>query len=196
MKGIFRDYFTFNKRERNGVFILLLIIATMVLYLNISSHFVEPEQVDFTAFEKEIAQFNAELNASSDSAEFSEGKHASLFVPTPSEIYSGERFPFDPNDLSDNDWQRLGLTMKQIRSIKNYESKGGKFKTKQDVKKMYCIKKELFNALEPYIQIPAQPSFFKDGKVERSEVDVRVPVLAVVELNSADSAMLTSIKGI
>lgn len=198
MKQFFRDYFTFNKRERNGVFILLSIICVLVLYLNISSHFIDREPVDFTAFEKEIGQFNAELQASPDSTGFNEKKSSVSVNAIEAESVKGERFPFDPNNLSEKDWQRLGLTDKQIRSIKNYESKGGKFKTKQDVKKMYCIKEALFNSLEPYIEIPSSPSFFEKGKVQTPLVKVHAVSMpsALIELNSADSATLTTIKGI
>ncbi|MBA3971095.1 MAG: helix-hairpin-helix domain-containing protein [Bacteroidetes bacterium] len=197
MKNVFRDYFTFNKRERNGVFILLSIICVLVLYLNISTHFIDPVPVDFTDFEQEIDQFNAQLKASEDSSRFQKGGHPVLINDSRSTALKAERFTFDPNNLPETDWHRLGLTEKQIRAIKNYESKGGRFKTKQDLKKMYCIKETLFNSLEPYIEITASPAFFKDGKVERELTKSIGSVnVALLDLNTADSAALTSIKGI
>ena len=57
MKNIFKDFLTYNKRERNGVFILLSIIFALVLYFNISSNFVNEETVDFTKFAKEVEAF-------------------------------------------------------------------------------------------------------------------------------------------
>src|SRR4051812_30775121 len=135
MKQFFRDYFTFNKRERNGVFILISIITVLVFYLNISSNFVSEKPVDFTKFEDDVKQFKASLQESVDSGAHNERKYAVPSIADKMTSTKAERFNFDPNNLSDTDWKRLGLSAKQIHSIKNYETKGGKFRTKQDVKK-------------------------------------------------------------
>ncbi len=63
-------------------------------------------------------------------------------------------FPFNPNSMSESDWQRLGLTERQIRGIMNYKAKGGTFYTKKDFKKLYSISEEEYAVLEPYIVIP------------------------------------------
>lgn len=207
MKNTLRDFFTFNKRERNGVFILLSIIVALVLYLNISSHFVSEELVDFTKFDKDVKEFEASIEAKTEYSNYSE-KQAVREERLNGTEKKSERFDFNPNNLSEQNWKRLGLSEKQIKSIKKYESKGGKFKTKEDVKKMYCLSEEQYKTLEPFIQIssPAEiarteeksNSFFKEGKVETA-IATNVPKverLNVVELNSADSASLTTIKGI
>lgn len=207
MKNIFRDFFTFNKRERNGVFVLLSIIAGLVLYLNISSNFVSQEPVDFTKFDKEVKEFEASIEEKTEYSNYSEKQSVREERLNGTEKQS-ERFEFNPNNLSEQNWKRLGLSEKQIKSIKKYESKGGKFKTKEDVKKMYCISEEQYETLEPFIQIssPAEiarteeksNSFFKEGKVETA-IARAVPKAersTIIELNSADSTSLTTIKGI
>lgn len=207
MKNTLRDFFTFNKRERNGVFILLSIIAALVLYLNISSNFISEEPVDFTKFDKEVKEFEASIEEKTEYSNYSEKLSVREQRLNGAEKKS-EKFDFNPNNLSEQNWKRLGLSEKQIKSIKKYESKGGKFKTKEDVKKMYCLSEEQYKTLEPFIQIssPAEiarteeksNSFFKEGKVETA-IATNVPKverLNVVELNSADSASLTTIKGI
>jgi DNA uptake protein ComE-like DNA-binding protein len=83
-----------------------------------------------------------------------------------------ESFPFDPNTVSLEDLQRLGLTLRQAESIENYRSKGGRFRSKDDFRKMYVVSDTLFTRLEPFIKIPK------------------------VELNAADSAALVSLRGI
>jgi len=62
MKQFIRDYLTFNKRERNGLFVLLSIIAVLIIYLNVSEQFITAPKVDFTKFESEIKQFNSSVN--------------------------------------------------------------------------------------------------------------------------------------
>jgi competence protein ComEA len=201
MKKNFRDFFTFNKRERNGVFVLISIIFILVLYLNISSRFVSQEPFNFEKFDKDVDRFRASV------------KEKDFFSETPpkynaSSVKATERFNFDPNNLPESDWKRLGLSEKQIKSIKKFESKGGVFRNKEDLKKMYCIKNELYVSLEPFITITSvhekqillteSTSMVEPANVKKSidQIIPKVPSKSIIELNTADSAMLTSIKGI
>jgi DNA uptake protein ComE-like DNA-binding protein len=193
MKQIIRDYLTFNKRERNGVFVLLSIIALMLLYLNVSTYFFTEEKVDVTKFIKEIDSMQALVEPNDFAEKIESDETESIHIKAATAKV--ERFNFDPNGLSEQDWMRLGFSAKQIKTIKNYEAKGGKFKKKEDLKKMYCIKEDLYNSLERYIQIPVLQSTFENGKVE-SPQPVKPANPSVIELNSADSATLTTLKGI
>ncbi len=197
MKQFFRDYFTFNRRERNGVFVLISIIAVLIFYLNFSSHFISTKPIDFSAFDNDIKKFNATLVASSDSVvKATEEFDFPRITKEKKTITKVERFNFNPNDLPEKDWKRLGLSDKQIRSIIKFESKGGKFRMKSDVKKMYSIPIEQYLSLEPFIQIPSEEkpnSAFVSSKLGVIAQKARA---AIVELNAADSAQLTTIKGI
>ncbi|MCX6296782.1 MAG: hypothetical protein NTX97_12095 [Bacteroidetes bacterium] len=191
MKNIFRDFLTFNKRERNGVFILTGIICALILYLNISSRFINQEQVDFTKFDKDVRAFQASIKEKTSSNEYPEKG-----TPKAENIFSDktkvERFSFDPNNLPEGEWKRLGLNEKQIKTIKNYESKGGRFRKKEDVKKMYCIKDELYASLEPFIQIASADdenrnnentkAVFQNGKVENATNLKTVKTETVMEI--------------
>ena len=83
-----------------------------------------------------------------------------------------ESFPFNPNTVTLEELQRLGLSERQAESIENYRSKGGRFRSKADFQKMYVVSDTLFARLEPYIEIPK------------------------IELNAADSTALVSLRGI
>lgn len=83
-----------------------------------------------------------------------------------------ESFPFNPNTVTLDELQRLGLSQRQAESIDNYRSKGGRFRSKADFQNMYVVSDTLFARLEPYIEIPK------------------------LELNTADSAALVSLPGI
>jgi competence protein ComEA len=206
MKQIIRDYLTFNKRERNGVFVLISIILAMIIYLNISDKFISVEKEDFSVFEKQMDSLNAFMQKNPVNAE---EKFVSIKPKEQIKIdRKFERFTFDPNNLPDEKWLKLGLSEKQIRTIKNYESKGGKFRKKEDLKKMYCIKEDLYDSLAPYINIESPSSVFENGQVRTSSdlhgkdqikiagSSVKAALNMIIELNGADSAMLTTIKGI
>lgn len=185
MKQFIRDYLTFNKRERNGLFVLVSIILLMILYLNISHLFIQPQTTDFTKFEKEIELANASVSPFPSPLEK---------VPKADEAFEDsplERFVFDPNTLSANDWKRLGLSDKQIASINNYQAKGGKFRSKEDVKKMYCLPEKQYASLEPYIQIADIKK-----EIQNFEAKKLISQNALIDLNSADSMQLVSLNGI
>jgi competence protein ComEA len=187
-KNFLREYFTFNRRQRNGVFILLSVILILILYLSFADSFSSSEKIDFSKFEKDITQFEAAQTQKKDSASSEIKDHfTSSNSPEPE---SAERFPFDPNNLSDEDWSRLGLSDKQIKAIRNYESKGGKFRNKEDVKKMYVISPEVYASLQEYIRIPEDTSGKREvyKKFEKEKL--------MVELNSADTVQLDKLKGI
>jgi competence ComEA-like helix-hairpin-helix protein len=172
-----------------------MIITILLVYLNISENFYEIEHVDVTRFSRELDSLAA-IKKPADGEDARE-KAPVLFKSEIHAAQKAERFNFDPNGLSANDWKRLGLSEKQIRMIKNFESKGGKFRKKEDLGKMYCISPELYRSLEAFIRIQPQPSLFAEGRVEPPNVPGNTPPAASrVELNSADSAMLTTVKGI
>jgi competence ComEA-like helix-hairpin-helix protein len=197
MKQIVRDYLTFNKRERNGVFILLGIISLLLVWLNISDRFHEVKKTDVTRFARQLDSLDA--LAVTDPAEDLEDRRTALPKEGENKRKEISLFEFDPNGLPDAGWKRLGFTDKQIRTIKNYESKGGKFRKKEDLKKMYCIKEAQYALLEPFIRIQPAPSVFENGKVaspKAAGANEAPAVPALVELNGADSALLTTIRGI
>jgi len=196
MKQFLRDYFSFNRRERNGVFILLSVILLLILYLSFSDFFFPREKIDFTKFEKEVSDFETEQKKIDDSLSH-DTKNYFAGSNTP-ESDSIERFDFDPNNLSEKDWRRLGLSDKQIKTIKNYESKGGKFRTKEDVKKMYCITPELYASLEPYIRITTKTNIYENKIEVKHSLSIgrEKEEGIVVELNSADTTELKTLKGI
>lgn len=85
-----------------------------------------------------------------------------------------ESFEFDPNTVTLEELVRLGLSPAQAETIEHYREKGGKFRRKEDFKKMYTVSDSLYRRLEPFIRIEKK----------------------MVELNGADSAALVSLRGI
>lgn len=191
MKQFLRDYFTYNRKERRGIIFLLAIILLLTGYLSFSEYFFPPEKYDFSAFDRQVAELEKLQHPPQDSLDESKYTYDQndYKLPVPGKNKDPERFNFNPNHLPESDWLRLGLTEKQVKSIKNYEAKGGKFKTKEDVKKMYLISETLYHSLEPYIRIPEDSS----KKEVKADLTKEEPLM---ELNSADSTELIRIKGI
>jgi competence protein ComEA len=190
MKQLIREYFTFNKREKNGIFVLVCIILVLLLCIRFSENFSTHEVVDFSKFEKQLQALNPSKEQK-EKSNYIPGKKE--FASTNPPVTQAAYFNFDPNQLPESDWKKLGLSNKQIRSIKNYESKGGTFRTKEDIKKMYTISASLYAVLEPYIQIAEKQTTIPAEKLAHT---FRTSELKIVEINSADSLQLSTVRGI
>jgi DNA uptake protein ComE-like DNA-binding protein len=200
----FKDFFYFNRTERRGILSLLIIIVILIainLYLTYVSY-------QFPETKSQLDQIYAALEQ--DSLQNERFAKATIKIEENVDIKTKKDslFSFDPNGLSIELWQKLGLSQKQAAVIKNYEAKGGKFRKKEDVQKMYTISEEVYQRLEPYIEIADKAvkqddSENKSGAVEftKSERDSertyeRKFVKPIVDINLADSATFKSIYGI
>jgi len=57
MKDTWKDYFSFNKRQRNGILVLGSLIVLLLLYLSIADYFPSSANpIDFSSFKAELAK--------------------------------------------------------------------------------------------------------------------------------------------
>lgn len=186
----FSSYFSVSKREFNGMFVFIFIMVLV---------FLAPYVYEKLTYEPITVKIET-LNTSFDTVE-TKGYKNNYYnnVSTKGKHSEGILFTFNPNTLTLAGWVKLGLSPKQASSILKYVEKGGKFYKKEDVKKMYAISPANYQRFESYINIPQQ-SKFENSKPLFNHVNYQVvnkPTEKVmVEINSADSATLTTISGI
>jgi len=102
-------------------------------------------------------------------------------------------FNFDPNHTTQAQWQALGLSAKQAKVMTNYIEKGGRFRKKEDLQKMFVISPERYQELLPYIYIKGATA--GNTYQKQSGYPARgIPVM--VDINTADTTELDKIKGI
>lgn len=81
--------------------------------------------------------------------------------------------PFNPNDLPKQGWEKLGFTPKQAEVIMKYKQiLGGKFESKEQLKKCYVISDEAYAMLESKILLPEKAK--SDYKLEKSQLSKKV----------------------
>lgn len=185
-----KEFFSFSKKELNGLLVFAFLIVLIAFAPLIYSSINPPRAYDFSAFEKEIRLFRASAR---EKPRFKRGYE--IEDETGEKVSAANLFNFNPNNLPLSDWRKLGLSEKQIKVIKNFESKGGRFYKKDDLKKIYSIKPTDYARLEPFIQIPEKQSFYKSDFVKRSYQPERRK-LVVIDINTADSAQLESLNGV
>jgi len=103
-------------------------------------------------------------------------------------IISTELFTFDPNTTNDKDFLRLGLTERQVQTIRNYQSKGGNFRRKEDFLKLYGISQSQKDELVSYVTIGDKAQFVNGKKGSAIEIHI--------EINGSDSIELMKLPGI
>lgn len=169
------------------VFLFILMSQCAALYY---IHFVPYERtpIDVSAFN---AQFNRMIaNATIDSiarGNYFRKDSNHFVVKSPSVL-----FAFDPNSLEKEGWEKFGLSSKQSATIVHFVSKGGKFRMKEDLKKVYGMKKSDYNRLEAYINLPDSTTYFSAKQTQKAK---KKDVLRV-DLAKADSLDILKLPGI
>lgn len=92
---------------------------------------------------------------------------------------------FDPNVADKYEMKKYGLSNYQVQNIIAYRAKGGSFKKKKDLLKIYGIDSLSYKKIEHYISIS-----LKSGELKL------LPKSILIELNTADTTDLIALNGI
>lgn len=193
-RSFLQHYFGFNKQQRNGLFVLLLISFFLLLTRIVYPYFIQPSH---------IVVLDLPLVARPP------GTTQQPKWNTKTKFSNNERrlFRFDPNTATKEQLVTLGFSEKQALSFLKFRSKGFVFRKKEDLKKVFVVSDYLYNRLENYVVIEGlktQASFpspvaqlahtaIATATVPSKKIN---PVTVITELNSADSIALVALPGI
>ena len=180
-----RDLFGFSATEINGFLILiplmLLIVLSKPVFHSWRAGGPEDTRADSLLLDSLIALWDPAV-VPEDSAE---------------QIHY---FPFDPNTASVEDLRQLGLNDISAKRIAAYRSKGGVFRVKSDLLKIYGLDSALYNQLYGYIRLPTRvvPVSAREGitATPRPRVPKKTEVNPAFDINTADTLLLKSVYGI
>jgi len=185
--SLWKDYFTFSKRERSGILVLLSLILLVLTANQLVGVFYQNDiQQNFSSFQKEIDEF--ENGIISDSVESRKAEKKEGFSAKNKKY---KLVSFDPNSASHEELISLGLSAKLSKTIVNFREKGGKFYKPDDLKKIYGINDSLFNSILPFIKI-ADSDFNSATKNEKKYSKEKT----IIYINSADTTALQLLNGI
>ncbi|WP_017732016.1 ComEA family DNA-binding protein [Nafulsella turpanensis] len=108
-------------------------------------------------------------------------------------------FIFDPNKVSVDSLQLLGMPPWLARRVANFREKGGKFRKKEDLMIIYDMPDSLYQKLAPFIHLPASLTATKkpaETAGEEARPVYKEKKLTAFDLNEADSLLLQQLKGI
>ncbi|MBI2270851.1 MAG: helix-hairpin-helix domain-containing protein [Bacteroidetes bacterium] len=186
MKNFLRQYFTFNNRERNGIIVLLSIIVLLIVSIQLVPFLVKPPPIDFNYVQGQIKQLQ-----NVHAGDTSEPQLALSSLEMDGAVVSEKKeqlFNFNPNTVTPDELKQLGFSSRLIHTILNYRNKGGHFYKKEDLKKIYGLKENLYQKLELYIIL--------DSAKQTSPLLVERSPGGEAELNTADSISLVKLRGV
>ena len=217
-QSLVRDYFGFSHKESRG-FVVLIFLTVLCLLIPFLYRFVADNKPADTsvADQRKLDSLVALMRAE-------EAKQPQFADRSDKEKTTAERFSepklfnFDPNTVSVAGWQQLGLPRWMAERIDKYRSKGGQFRKKEDLLKIYDFPPDLYDQLEPYITLKESPRsdrFSNDRAVnkpygndgykpyERGPSDRQAyperpakPIIQPFDINTADTSQLIALKGI
>lgn len=191
IKRYFDSFFVLSKSERNGALVLFSIILILIIFrfmipalkknqksyeLDFDQRIVQLEMISDSLKKKKILPQNfktAPLHTE-DKKEKNKIKDANLYNN------SKEMFRFDPNLVTFEEMIRLGFSANTAQNLINYRVKGGVFHKSEEIKKIYGLDSAFYSKLRPFLFITSV------------ETDKKI----LVEINGADSAALTTLRGI
>lgn len=113
-------------------------------------------------------------------------------------------FAFDPNGLPLEEWMKLGLSRKQAQAVHRYEQKGGRFRIKSDVQRLFVVSEKRYAEWLPFIQLPERlpeqqrlsPEPEAQPSSDQATTEYASEKVTHVRLNEATAEMLDAVPGI
>lgn len=170
-----REYFAFSNTEMRGVFVLTLLAFMLLLAPYIYKPWLRKEYHHLQSDQKILDSLVMMIKAQSViQSNFIEGD-ITLFA-------------FNPNSAEQSTFELLGIPPTIAERIMNYREKGGIFRKKSDLLKIYGFPKEVYQTIESYIELPAD--YIKPEKTLQ-KADIQP-----FDINLADSIQLVQLRGI
>jgi competence ComEA-like helix-hairpin-helix protein len=196
-----KDFFYFSKGQRAAIIILLAIIV-----LSIAGNFVLnliPEKEKEEDVDKFLAQTEDFMHSLKSADSIRKLKQAEEYYknfaeePYLKEDTHYSLFPFNPNTADSITFSKLGIKSYVIKNILRYKKKGGKFTSPDDFAHVWGLTPEKFAELKPYILSDTKnPKELQIDTVKPDSKKSEPQEVILVDINSADTAELMTVKGI
>ncbi len=197
LKYYLRNSFGYSRQEANGTLILFAIMALLLVAPFLFQYFIK--QSPWQSLSADQQRLDSLVEA------FEANKRASIAIPGRAEAATlpAARFRFDPNLATQEELQSLGIAPRLAERINNYRLKGGRFRVKDDLQKIYGFPEVLYAQLKPYIDLPdtltrsPRTTFARDSAfINERKATTRPAGPTAFDLNTADTTTLKRIRGI
>ncbi len=135
LKGL-KEILTYNRKQRNGLLVLLGLIVLIQFFIFFDDFFFQEDPAERAVFEAAVTEHKRQ-----DSINRYQSSHTPLFY-------------FNPNKATDSVWLQLGLKDYQLAVVKKYVAKGGHFYKSTDLAKITVFDSAWVQRILPYVQLP------------------------------------------
>ena len=142
--NIFKSHFWYHKSQRNGIFILILLIV-IFQFIIVFVDFYSEEKVNIDT--PKVIAFHHQI----DSLRKINLENKRLKI-----------FPFNPNYITDYKGAQLGMSLVEIDKLLAYRKTGKFINSRKEFQKVTTISDALLNSISPYFKFP-------DWVVERNQ---------------------------
>lgn len=177
MKDV-RSHFVFNKSQRNGIFILVLIIVILQLLYFFGSRgttlITSTDDLELAIFQKKI-----------DSIKIARKAADTLRI-----------FPFNPNFLTDYRGYTLGLTVEEIDRLHAYRAEDKWVNSAAEFQQVTKVHDTVLERISPYFRFPDWVTNSRPAITTRPVAVNEPSVVDKQDLNSASIEDLIEVRGI
>lgn len=179
-----KDFFGFPRSQVNGFLVLLTLLIVLI--------FSEP------AWHWWVARRDRDISADKATLDSLLAVWDSMDTIRTLAPVIREPFHFDPNKSTEDQFIALGFSQRLASRIIRYREKGGKFRIKSDVLKIYGVDTAFYHKIYSFITLPevARPlsrTVKRFTAKATKELRERRPIF---DLNKADTSVLKAINGI
>jgi competence protein ComEA len=178
-----KNFFGFSRTQANGFMVFLPLLLLLVFSAPLYRYIVIMMHKNDFSNEKRVLD---SLLATWPTDDHDDVFHDTTSVPL---------IAFNPNRATEKELLRLGFSEKLSARIINYREKGGQFRIKSDLLKIYGLDSSFYHRLYPFIQLPEKTEAVKN---EAGKERKNYPSASIVkfDINQADTSRLKKIYGI
>lgn len=134
-----KSHFKFSNQQRNGIFLLLLLIITIQLFIHFGSEYVFKTEVVSTQNNKELIAFINQI----DSLKLVEVENRKPKI-----------YPFNPNFITDYKGYTLGMSQDEINRLLEFRKQDQWINSTTQFQKVTKVSDSLLNQISPYFKFP------------------------------------------
>jgi len=172
-----KSHFTFSKQQRNGIFLLLLIIIILqcaYFYLDFSSEDIQVDNIELLKFQKEIDSL----------------KQVKLEESKP------KVYPFNPNYITDFKGASLGMSNEEIDRLLAFRKQDKWINSTKEFQEITQVSDSLLNVISPYFKFPEWVTNTKRSNTTNNYNSKPKTFAQKQDLNTATAKDLQKVNGI
>ena len=146
-----REYFSYTRRQRRGLWTLVVLLLVLQVFL------YWPELIMPTR------EFSYNIERVADTA-----ANAGTVKENQSQHEAIKPFPFDPNKVSQKGLQKLGLSASQAQTFIKFRRAGGSFEQPEDLLQVYAVDSQWYEQVRSFVRLHPTEVEQQSEKPDRS----------------------------